>query len=98
MLELFDHAENIDEEVNILTQRIMSIYESSRAKALGGLASNEETKEESKEEIKEFASSKNDAFDSFNKIPWSQFKLEMITKGIELVERIEKRVSSSVYK
>ena len=98
MLELFDHAENIDEEVNILTQRIMSIYESSRAKALGGLASNEETKEESKQEIKEFASSKNDAFDSFNKIPWSQFKLEMITKGIELVERIEKRVSSSVYK
>lgn len=29
---------------------------------------------------------------------WNSFRLEMVTKGIELVERIEKRVSDSVYK
>ena len=29
---------------------------------------------------------------------WGSFRLEMINKGIELVEKLEKRVSDSVYK
>jgi len=33
-----------------------------------------------------------------NVVLWGSFRLEMINKGIELVEKLEKRVSDSVYK
>ena len=33
-----------------------------------------------------------------NIVMWGSFRLEMINKGIELVEKLEKRVSDSVYK
>lgn len=33
-----------------------------------------------------------------NIVLWGSFRLEMINKGMELVEKLEKRVSDSVYK
>ena len=106
MLELFDHAENIDQEVIVFTDRIVSLYESSRAKALGHSEVEEESKqspnettiETLREETKDYVNNRKDPFDNYNKIPWSQFKLEMISKDIELVEQIEKRVSPAVFR
>ncbi|CAI2386931.1 unnamed protein product [Moneuplotes crassus] len=91
-LDFFDHAENIGEEVVKFTDQIMKSYEANKT-----IASQDGDESPINDKI-EMMVKKRSALSVNNIVLWGSFRLEMINKGMELVEKLEKRVSDSVYK